>query len=364
LNILWINQRDPQNPESGGAEIRLSEIGRRLVKKGYHVTLLCERWQGSEKKDVIDGIEVFRVGGRYSLHLMVPEVLRKMEKKHDIVVDDVANGVPWFSPFFTKKPVIGQVHHVHQEVAKIELPWYSKWGVVLSERAVKNLYDTVVAVSESTKQNLIEEIGVSRKKVNVILNGIDHAAYFPSNKSLDPLILYVGRIKRYKRVEHVILAFREVKKRLPDARLIIVGNGDRLEYLKKFVTKLAVPSIEFLGRVDETEKVRLMGQSWLMVGCSIVEGWGMTVIEGAACGTPFVAYDVPGFRDSIINAETGILVGNGQIGALASGMLKVLENKDFRMDLSKNALAYSARFSWDTAADEFEKVLNWTINGR
>lgn len=352
------------HPESGGAESRIKEIGQRLVKKGCRVTLLCEAWKGSEKKDVINGIEVLRIAGRYGVHLRAPIFLKKMQEEYDIVVDDIAHGVPWFSSAFTRRPVIGQVHHVHQKVAKMELPWYAAWFVAWGEKATKYLYDTVITVSESTREDLIQKLGVPRANVKVILNGVDHEVYMPLNKSSSPLILWVGRVKRYKRVEHVVLAFGEVKKRIPDARLSIVGDGSHLGYVRSFAARLAVPDIDFLGRVDEIEKVRLMSESWLMVGGSVVEGWGMTVIEGDACGTPSVAYDVPGFRDSIRSGETGILVEDGNTDALAAGMFKILENEALRTELSKNAYAYSKRFSWDSATEAFLAALERVVNER
>ena len=363
MKVLWFNHRDPLNPQAGGAEVRIHEVGKRLVANGYRVKLVCERWKGAKHSDFLDGIEIVRTAGKYGIHLRLPFLLSSFND-YDVVVDDVAHGVPWFSSLFTAKPVIGQVHHVHQEVLKVELPWHLTLVTAWAEKAVKYLYDTVVAVSESTKQNLIEVLGVPSQRVKVVLNGVDHGVYCPSRKSSDPLILSVGRVKRYKRVEHIILAFREVKKTLPAARLVILGDGDHLNDLKRFATRLAVPDVEFLGRVDEPKKVRLMGQSWLMAGCSLMEGWGMTVIEGAACGTPFVAYDVPGFSDSIRNGETGILVEDGRVDALASAMLKILQNENLRFDLSDNALSYSTRFSWDAAANEFVKVLDCAYNER
>ncbi len=357
MNVLWINHRDPKHPQSGGAEVRIHEIGRRLVEQGCNVVLLCERWKGSGRTDLIDGIQVSRLGGQYGVHFRTFGVLKKMEKTYDIVIDDVAHGVPWFSTMFTKKPVIGQVHHVHREVAKLELPWYLASLVIWSERAVKYFYDTVVTVSESTRRTLVEKLGVPSAKVKVVLNGVDHEIYSPSKKSSDPVILWVGRVRRYKRLEHVVLAFEEVKKHVPNSRLIIVGDGSYLKHIKSFAAKSAIADVAFLGRVDEKDKVRLMGKAWLMVGSSLVEGWGMVVTEGAACGTPFVAYNVPGFRDSIRNGETGVLVEEGNIGAFAACISRILNDQGLRTTLSENAVAFSRKFNWDESARLFMDVL-------
>jgi glycosyltransferase involved in cell wall biosynthesis len=361
MRVLWFNHRDPLHPEAGGAEVRIHEIGKRLATHGYEIRLVCERWEGAKHHDSLNGIEITRAAGRLGVHLSVPFFLNSVNR-YDVVIDDIAHAVPWFSRLFADGPVIGQVHHIHQEVLRMELPPYLAGLTGLTEKAVKHLYEALIAVSESTRRALVDGLGVPSQKVKVILNGVDHGTYHPSGKSPDPLVLCVGRVKRYKRVEHAILAFREVQKVFPNAKLVIVGGGDHLGDLMKFADGLEVSNVEFLGRVGELEKVRLMGQSWLMVGCSSMEGWGMTVIEGAACGTPFVAYNVPGYRDSVRDGETGMLVEDEDVHGLASGMLRILQDKDLRIELSENALAYSRRFNWDIAADEFLKVLDWVCD--
>lgn len=357
MEILWLNHRDMKHPEAGGAEVRIREIGRRLVKKGCNITLMAERWTGSEKFEVIDGIQIIRVGGRQSVHLNAPCLLKKMEDNYEVVIDDMAHALPWFSPFFTKKPVIGQVHHVHQNVLKLELPRYSEWVVGLAEKSIRCLYKNVIAVSESTKKALVEELRVPSERIKVVLNGVDHKIYKPSQKGIDPTILWVGRVKKYKRLEHLLLAFREVKKRVPDAKLIIVGDGDYLGEVERFAMSLSLSGIVFTGKLIEEEKVQLMGSSWMMVSTSIVEGWGMTIIEGASCATPAVAYDVPGLRDSVRNGETGLLAEAGSVEDLVNKIITIFKNDTLRERLSRSALNYSRQFNWDRTAETFLKVI-------
>lgn len=362
MRLLWLNHRDPLHPAAGGAEVRIREIGKRLVKMGCSVKLVCERWDGSKALEFLDGIQVIRVAGRYGLHLLAPFLLNG-NGNFDIVVDDVAHAVPWFSPFFTRKPVIGQVHHIHGSVLSLELPPYLARFLALTERELKYAYRVFVAVSESTRHELIEKFGIPRERVFVIPNGVDLEVYRPvCGKFSVPTVLWVGRVKRYKRVDHVLMAFKIVKKALPDSRLIIVGEGDYLPFLKLLSKRLGLRDVVFTGRVSEAELVRLMAGSWATISASVVEGWCITVTEAAACGTPCVAYDVAGLRDSVKNGKTGFLARGGDVKDLAEKITTILEDDGLRDTLGRNALGYSKQFSWEKTAKEFMSVVERSLN--
>jgi glycosyltransferase involved in cell wall biosynthesis len=362
MKILWFNHRDPKHPEAGGAEVRIREVGKRLVRMGCSVRVVCERWAGSEAVEFFDGVEVVRVAGRYGLHFKVPFLLNG-DGDFDVVVDDVAHAVPWFSSLFTRKPVVGQIHHLHGSVLGLELPAYSAGLVALGERSLKYFYRVFVAVSASTKRGLIEGFGIPGDRVFVIPNGVDFGLYRAvCGKFSVPTVLWVGRVKRYKRVDHVLRAFRIVKKRVPEARLVIVGDGDYLPFLKRLAEWLGLDDVVFVGRVSEEEKVRFMSGAWVVVCASVVEGWGLTVTEAAACGTPCVGYDVDGLRDSVVDGFTGFLAGSGDVGDLAGKIVRVLEDEVLRRRLSRNALEHAKKFSWDKTAEEFMKVLEWSVN--
>lgn len=363
MKVLWINHRDPKHPQAGGAEVRIHEIGKRLVQKGHSVKLICENWPGCKRHEFLDGIDIVRppLSGRYTIHLITPFLLNRFSD-YDIVIDDIAHAIPWESEFFTNKPVIGQIHHVHQEVLDFEINPILAKGIALSERSIKS-YKALIAVSESTKNALID-LGVSKNIIKVIPNGINADFYRPTAKSSLPTLLWVGRVKRYKRVDHVLLAFSIVQKQLPDAKLIIVGMGDDLERIKCMAERLGLTNICFPGFVSEKVKAQLMASCWVVTSTSYVEGWGMTITECGASGTPAVAYNVPGLRDSVQNGETGLLVRDGDIEALAKAMLKVLQNVQLRVTLGENALRWTRKLNWDKISDEFSCFLESVRDGR
>lgn len=343
------------HPQAGGAEVRIHELGKRLVKKGCRVRLVCERWPDAEEFSVIDGIEVVRIGGRYDTHLRVPFLLKS--ENYDVVVDDIAHAMPWFSPLFTTKPVIGQVHHIHNRILNLELPSTMANFISYGEKILKYIYQNLVVVSESTRSDVIDKYHFASSKIKVVPNGVDLDLYQPCRKSAEPTILWIGRVKRYKRVDHVLLAFKIIQKAIPNARLIIVGDGDYLPTLKRISKELRLSNVVFAGKVSEKDKVELMGSSWITVATSLTEGWCMTITESAACSSTAVAYDVAGLRDSVINRETGILTRDGDITALANAIIKVLEDEKYRKTLSKNAFNHAKYLDWNTSTESFLKIL-------
>jgi glycosyltransferase involved in cell wall biosynthesis len=354
MRILIFNWRDVKHPWAGGAELYLHEIAKRFVKEGHQVTWFCGNSNGLSKEEKIDGIKIVRRGGKYSvyLHAFFYYVFNCIGK-YDVIID-AENGIPFFTPLFSRKPKILLVHHVHKEVFPLELPKLLSWFLsILETKLMPILYKGyVVAVSESTKKDLVG-IGFKEERIRIIYNGLDHSKYHSGRKSEKPMVIYLGRIKKYKRVDLLVDAFKIVSREMPEAELYIVGNGK----------KGREGNIIYTGFVSHEEKVKLLSSSWIFVNPSSKEGWGVSVIEANACGTPTVAFDVPGLRDSVVDGYTGLLVKEQSKEALAEAMLKVLKDERLRLKLSRNSLKWARRFSWDKSAREFMKVIEGVVNG-
>jgi len=115
--------------------------------------------------------------------------------------------------------------------------------------------------------------------------------------------------------------------------------------------------ITFTGIISEQNKKSLLARSWAALQPSSIEGWGITVIEANACGTPVIASDVNGLKDSIIHNKTGFLVPVKSIDAFVQAMEDCIENASVRKNLSKNAYQWAHRFSWEKSADKFYSSL-------
>jgi len=208
-----------------------------------------------------------------------------------------------------------------------------------------------VTVSESTRQDLVD---LGFKEVIAIPEGLNFTPLdeVPEKESY-PVVAYVGRLKRAKRPDHAIKAIRVVKERIPDAELWIIGDG----YFKKDLKKIATDGVKFFGNLSDEERRGLMKRSWVLVNPSVREGFGLNVVEAYALGTPCVAYDVPGLRDSVKDGETGLLAKSGTIEDLADKIVLILKDNMLREQLSKSSIDYSNRFNWDRCAEYFSKYI-------
>jgi glycosyltransferase involved in cell wall biosynthesis len=191
---------------------------------------------------------------------------------------------------------------------------------------------------------------------------MDHDSYSfdPSVRKFEqPTILYVGRLKRYKSVDIIIRALPEIAERVPRVRLAVVGSGDNIEELKQLARNLNLAErVVFPGFVSEDEKVDWMRRSQVIVNPSPREGWGLTNIEANACGTPAVASDVDGLRDSVRDGVTGLLFPYGDHRALAERLIRILTDDTLRNALAVNALAWADTFTWENAGQETIEIID------
>ena len=200
--------------------------------------------------------------------------------------------------------------------------------------------------------------GIARDRIRVIYPGVDSAAHTPDGaaRSPVPVFAYLGRLKKYKGVQHVIRAFARVRHK--DAVLEIAGAGDYREALEQLVRSLDLSRrVRFLGRISEPEKLALLRRAWGLVFASPKEGWGITNLEAAACATPVIASNSPGIRESVRDGETGFLVPHGDADAFASAMDRLAASRDLVERLGRDARRFAESFTWKRAAAQTEEHL-------
>ncbi|MBU0984741.1 MAG: glycosyltransferase family 4 protein [candidate division Zixibacteria bacterium] len=363
MNILALNWNDLKNPFAGGAEVHLEELLRRLVSYGHSVTLLCSGWADCAPEETIEGVRIVRCGNRYNFNLVAPFRLKKLvtDESHDILVEDI-NKIPFYTPLFVKMKRLVVIPHLFATTVFQEVNVVLGTYVYLAEKPLVPMYrgDRFNVISESTADDIVAR-GVPREDVSVIHCGIDRGVYShdPSvPKYEQPTILYLGRIKKYKSVQHVIQALPKVRRAVPDVRMMVVGAGDYLEPLRTLAGELGLRDVvEFPGFVSQENKVERMRRSHVSVLPSPKEGWGLTNIEANSTGTPVVAADSPGLRDSVRDGVSGYLYPYGDIDALAEKLTAVLGDETVRRRLEQGGLEWAETFNWDTAAREFEALL-------
>jgi glycosyltransferase involved in cell wall biosynthesis len=369
VNILLVNWQDLRNPHAGGAEIHLFELFARLAKRGHRVRLVCSGFHGAAAVEAVDGIEVHRRGGRHTFALegrgAVSDALR--DEPADVIVDDV-NKLPLYTPTLTDRPVYAIIPHLFGTTAFHEVSWPMAATVWLAERAIPSVYSRAWfhAISDSTKADLVAR-GIAPERIVVVYPGVDSVHYSPdpATPRFDPpSFVYVGRLKRYKGVEILIDALAIARRERPDLTVDIAGNGDDRPRLERIARDRGVAdAVRFRGFVDEAAKLSLLRGAVANVFPSPKEGWGITVMEAAACGTPSLASDSPGLRDSVRNGVTGHLVPHGDAAALARQMVRLAGDPDEVRRLGLAARRHAERLSWDVATDAVEVHLTELVAG-
>lgn len=363
MNILALNWNDLKNPYAGGAEVHLEELLRRLVKSGHRVTLFCSGFDGCRSEEEVEGIRIVRRGNRFNFNLVAPLHLRRLvrENDFDLLVEDI-NKIPFYTPLFLKIKTLVVVPHLFATTVFQEINFVLGTYIFLAERPLVMVYRGLPfnVISESTADDIARR-GIPREDISVIHCGIDRETYCAApdiTKYDQPTILYLGRLKKYKSVQHLIQAFVRVRRELPEARLMIVGDGDYRASLEKLARSLGCDdAVEFPGFVSQAEKVKRMRRAHVAVLPSLKEGWGLTNIEANAVGTTVVAANVPGLRDSVQDGRTGLLYEYGDVEQLAGKLVKILTDREYRRRLEQGALEWADRFNWDAAAARFEKLL-------
>jgi glycosyltransferase involved in cell wall biosynthesis len=362
LNILIFNWRDLRNPDAGGAEVFTHENARRWVKAGNEVTLFTSKFPNCEMEEYIDGVRIVRAGGKYSVYLKAKTYFKQRFSREplDVVIDEI-NTRPFLTPRFVNSvKIIALIHQLAREYWFYETPFPLNYlgYYLLEERWLRNYVDTpTVTVSESTRQDLLN-LGFT--KVFVVPEGLDFTPLdkLPEKENY-PVVAYVGRLKKAKRPDHAIRAFMLVKEKIPEAEFWFIGEGN----FRKSLEKIAKDGVKFFGYVSAREKIVLMKKAWVLVHPSVREGFGLNVVEANSLGTPCIAYNVSGLRDSISDGITGLLVENGNVEALANGIIRFFKDEVLRLRLSRNGLEYAKHFSWDESARAFLKIIEGCVYG-
>ncbi len=359
--ILIFNWRDTKHKFAGGAEVYIHELAKRWVKAGHSVTLFCGNDGNCQRNEVIDGVQIIRRGGFYFVYVWAFfYYFLKFRGRYDVIIDS-ENGIPFFTPLYTGEKKFLLIHHVHQEVFRKSLNWpLSALATFLELYLMPSVYKKIqtITVSPSSKKEILDKELTDIEPI-IIYNGVDLKKYKPAQKSKVPFVLYLGRLKNYKSLHIFLHTARTILDKMPGVKFVIAGDGEEKDGLIRLARKLNIfEKVTFLGKVSEEEKIRLYQKAWVFVNPSFMEGWGITTIEANACGTPVVASDVQGLRDSVNNPHSGILVPYGSIKEFSIQISDLIENKDFRTKLSKEAIDWASRFDWQKSVDKSLQLIN------
>ncbi|MHB1931331.1 MAG: glycosyltransferase family 4 protein [Acidimicrobiales bacterium] len=303
MRVLILSWRDLRHPLAGGSEVYAQSLARHWAASGNQVTFFCAAVAGEPADETVDGYRLVRDGTRMSVYRQARAWYRREGRGSFDVVLDVVNTRPFLTPrWINDTPTVALIHQVCREIWRYEapLPVAVVGRYWLEPRWLAAYKDTpTLTVSESSRASL-EAYGLRR--IAVVPEGVDPPAIPPLRdgvgKEATPTLIWVGRMSANKRPDHALEALGLLRQKLPDAQLWMVGDGP----LRPSLESRAPAAVRFYGRVDQDVKQDLTARAHVLVATSVREGWGLIVSEAAMLGTPTVAYDVPGLRDSVAAA--------------------------------------------------------------
>jgi glycosyltransferase involved in cell wall biosynthesis len=355
--LAW---RDLDDVEAGGSEVHIAEIAKRWAAAGLEVTLRTSWAQGKPTDTMRDGYRVIRRAGR---HMVFPRAalaeLAGRTGPRDVLVE-IWNGMPFLSPVWCAGPRVVFMHHIHAEMWDMVLsPGLARAGNFMEHRIAPPLYRRthVVTLSESSRREMIEELGFHPDRVTVVRPGVD-PRYTPGGERFPrPLIVAAGRMAPVKRYDMLIRAAALARKQVPDLELHILGDGYERPTIEAAIDEVGGTDwVALRGYLSEEEKVDLYRRAWVVASASAREGWGMTLTEAAACGTPAVATRIAGHEDAVVDGVSGVLT-EGHESDLGTALTSVLSDPHRLKQLGRGALARAGNLTWANTATQVTRVL-------
>jgi glycosyltransferase involved in cell wall biosynthesis len=373
LKILFLASRDWYDPATTGGDITLWENARYLASLGHGVTFVCARYPGAPGQEVLDGIAVVRLGGLHTLWLRTfLYYLSHGRGWYDVVVAEGFGGsrIPRLAPVYVREPIITEWHQVHRDLFAVQYPWILNGPLNLLERITAWVHrNTLVRAGTDEWKRAFPSIGFKPENVFVVPVSIREEWLDGSHGpgSLEPKVLWIGKLRRYKCADHTIRAMVEVVRRIPEARLTLAIRHDDLKYereLVELVRELHLEnSVSFRFNVSEFEKRELLGATRALVVPSVVEGFGIVVLEANACGVPVVASSgVP--EGAVRDGLNGLRYPFGDIPALAAAICRVLQDDELHARLSQAGLEFARGFAWRRVGAQFADVVQKAVAQR
>ncbi|MEM0135337.1 MAG: glycosyltransferase family 4 protein [Thermoplasmatales archaeon] len=361
MKILWVAHRDPLNPKAGGAERIILEVGKRLVIKGYDVTFFAGGWKNCREYECIDGIHIYRYGFRALPHFILPVFLIK--RHFDLVISDLGHAVPWLSPVLLRKRTIVSFLHLHAR----SLPGQVNFALAKSITVLEKLYfifynkQGFVTISNTSMQDLIG-LGIKRDHIELIHPGVNAELFYPTHKTEHPSMVYYGGMRPYKRPEEAVYLLENLLQHIDNIHLTMIGDGVERGKLETLVDELNLGSyVTFTGKLTGKDLAKIVSEAWLNIHTSVTEGWGLSITEASAAGTPTVAYSVPGVVEAIEDGINGIKVKDGDRKALTDGAMKILSSPE---KWWSSSLKVREKYSWDETARKWDLVLKEAMKSK
>lgn len=373
MRVLFLASRDWYHPATTGGDITLWENARYLASVGHEVTFVCARYPGAAREERLDGIRVVRLGRLHTLwlHTFIYYV-GTARGRYDVVVVEGFGGsrIPRLAPLYVREPMITEWHQIHRELFAVQYPKVLNGPLNFLERATAWVHrDTLVRAGTEEWQRAFPSIGFKAKNVFLVPVSIrEEWLEAPNGQGVTaPTVLWIGKLRRYKCPDQAIRAMVGVVKQVPDAKLVLAIRRDDLKYEAELVELARSLHLEdnvaFRFDITEAAKRDLLDASRVLVVTSVVEGFGIVVLEANARGVPVVASTgVP--EGAVRDGGNGLRYEFGNIGELSTALTRVLTDDQLYRRLRENSLAFAKQFGWRSVASRFEAVLLKAVSDR
>jgi glycosyltransferase involved in cell wall biosynthesis/O-antigen/teichoic acid export membrane protein len=354
LHILVLTDRDWTHPQGGGTGTNLFGQVSRWLSWGHRVSLIAAGYEGGKPFEQLGDLTIYRIGGRSTVFpRTIWKQWRGMVEDPDVVLE-VVNGITFLTPLWLRGPHAVLLHHIHKEHYEREMGRAGRVAALFLETLpLKLLYPGMrfVSVSHATEREL-QELGIPGETITVNHNGVELGAFGPGERAAEPTLLYLGRLKKYKRLGMLL----DVVEAIPEVVLEAAGDGDQRPAFEEEIARRGLADrVVVHGHVDEQTKAELLQRAWVNLTASSAEGWCLTVMEAAASGTPSVAMRVGGLPESIEEGVTGLLADDRD--GLIDATRRIVANPELRDRMGAAALERARRFTWEHTARRTLEVL-------
>lgn len=402
-------------PMMNGVAVFAHNLAKGLAEHGHEVLVICPSFNGKRHRtrrgkvttvylrsirfpfypDQINevpsgkeflGLPLPRLAYRHGLWITIdpyPEVKKALDKfKPDVIHNQTAEMVAIATRRYAKKnniPLVSTGHAYPDNITSqlrllkpIKKPLNSFLRAYMASFLKHSEYATM-----PTEMAIDDLVPKKRKKFNVTVeplsNGVDLSKFSPG-KPLEriyrkyhlpkdrPIVIYVGRVDPEKSVGNVITAFAGVLEDVPEALLVVVGDGTDRRHLQDLVESLDIQkNVRFLGRVMPTDTAELYRTAKLFATASETETQGIVLIEAAATGLPLVAVDAGAVRELCRHKKNGLLCQAGDIEEMTDAIVRILQDTDLRERFSKNSLEVAQSHDLNRTLARFEEIYNEAI---
>jgi len=339
----------------GGIEHRIYNIAVRLAKEN-DVYVITTRLKGCQKEEEIKGIKIIRLEGRF-FHIYNPPFVwcKGVYNKLKEIKPDIIDFHYRWAPSYTyeiykikKCPLIFTFHNDFGEGVGLERI-FSYINDAIFKIFLEH-FNKIICISNYIKKRLIEK-GIDEEKLITIHNGINMDE-IKCYMNREDYLFFVGRLVKTKGIDLLLKALRILKKRNIDINLKVAGKGPMKEKWEKLAKKFDI-NAEFLGWIDEKEKIEYMKKCRAFILPSRFESFGLVLLEAMKYGTPIIATKVGGIPEVVGNAG---LLTNLNPYEIANAIEKVYKDDALIKKMGKKSVKQVKKFNWEDASKKTIKL--------